>query len=175
MLLRKTGSSGRTPRRRRCSPGQRWTPTFGAPARRRSPPQSHCWGPTPPRRRSRGSHRPWRPSRRRCRRPSPSSAAPPPSRPRRKAARRRPPRSPRCCRRRPPSTRTTRPDWRRSPWTRPRRRLRLCSSTLHPSKTSAYLPLQVLAVSNVLTALIFSNSRNFETKEDTTRKFKPNW
>jgi len=32
----------------------------------------------------------------------------------------------------------------------------------------------VLAVSNVLTALIFSNSRNFETEGDTTRKLKPN-
>jgi len=32
----------------------------------------------------------------------------------------------------------------------------------------------ILAVSNVLTALIFSNSRNFETEGDTTRKLKPN-
>jgi len=34
---------------------------------------------------------------------------------------------------------------------------------------------RLLAVSNVLTALIFSNSRNFEMERDTTRELKPNW
>jgi len=33
---------------------------------------------------------------------------------------------------------------------------------------------RVLSVSNELTALIFSNSRNFEMEEDTKRKLKPN-
>ena len=48
--------------------------------------------------------------------------------------------------------------------------LTLLACTLHNYKCR----IMVLAVSNVLTASIFSNSRNFETEGDTTRKLKPN-
>ena len=41
-------------------------------------------------------------------------------------------------------------------------------------KNLLYCEPRLLAVSNVLTALIFSISRNFETEGDTTRKLKPN-